>query len=169
MERSIWEIKSATVPAIIDIIIHWYLNLFGKNNANVRGIKTAVARSPIDKNPKSLINEPENVAATNTDISNITTIVSRDTLRFLEESALEQYKYHKFNNNLDDEGINIMSIHKSKGLEFHTVFILGMEKGEFPSTYNGGRKYYNLLGEYFKKNAKKYESNIEDERKLLNK
>ena len=88
-------------------------------------------------------------------------------LRFLEESALEQYKYHKFNNNLDDEGINIMSIHKSKGLEFHTVFILGMEKGEFPSTYNGGRKYYNLLGEYFKKNAKKYESNIEDERKLF--
>lgn len=88
-------------------------------------------------------------------------------LNFLEESALEQYKYHNFNNNLDDKGINIMSIHKSKGLEFHTVFILGLEKGEFPSTYNGGRKYYNILGEYFKKSAKKYESNIEDERKLF--
>lgn len=88
-------------------------------------------------------------------------------LSFLEESALEQYKYHNLNNNLDDKGVNIMSIHKSKGLEFHTVFILGLEKGEFPSTYNGDRKYYNILGEYFKKSAKKYENNIEDERKLF--
>jgi len=88
-------------------------------------------------------------------------------LKFLEESALEQYKYHKFNNNLEDNGVKIMSIHKSKGLEFHTVFVIGMEKGEFPSSYNGGKKYYSVLGDYFKNSAKKYESNIEDERKLF--
>ena len=70
----------------MDITIHLYLNLFGKNKANVKGMKTAVERSPIDKNPRSLMNEPENVAATNTDINNIPTIVRRDTLRFFDDS-----------------------------------------------------------------------------------
>ena len=79
------ETTSAAVPAMMETTIHWYLNLFGKNKANVNGRNTAVARNPIDKNPKSLMNDPENVAATITDIVNIPTIVSRDTLRFFDD------------------------------------------------------------------------------------
>ena len=71
---------------MIETTIHWYLNLFEKNKANVNGRNTAVARNPIDKNPKSLMNDPENVAATITDINNIPTIVSRDILRFFDDS-----------------------------------------------------------------------------------
>ena len=92
--RILVNIKAA-VPAIMDVIIHLYLNLFGKNKANVNGTKTAVERSPIDKNPRSLMNEPENVAATNTDINNIPTIVSLDTLRFLEDSFNDGFIFIK--------------------------------------------------------------------------
>ena len=85
----------AAVPAIIDIIIHLYLNFLGKNNASVKGMKTAVERSPIDKNPKSLMNDPENVAATNTDINNIPMIVSLDTLRFFDDSLNDGFIFMK--------------------------------------------------------------------------
>ena len=83
------------MPAIIEVIIHWYLNLLEKNKANVNGTKTAVVRNPIDKNPRSLMNDPENVAATNTDINNIPIIVSRETLRFLDDSFKEGFIFIK--------------------------------------------------------------------------
>ena len=82
---------SAVVPAIMEIKIHCDLILLEKNNANVRGINTAVARSPIDRNPKSLMNEPENVAAKTTDNNKIPTIVILETLRFLADSFKEGF------------------------------------------------------------------------------
>ena len=80
---------------MIEAKIHCDLILFGKNKANVRGMKTAVARNPIDKNPRSLMKEPENVAATKTDINNIHIMVSLDTLRFFEDSFMDGFIFIK--------------------------------------------------------------------------
>ena len=37
-------------------------------------------------------------------------------------------------NKIKEKTINLMTVHSSKGLEFDTVFLLGMEEGNFPST-----------------------------------
>ena len=88
-------------------------------------------------------------------------------LKFLDEEAAEQYKYYNFNSKTSNNGVKIMSIHKSKGLEFNNVFIIGLENGDFPSTYNGGKQYWNVLGTHFEENKIKYKGDIEDERKLF--
>ena len=80
---------------MIEAKIHCESILFGKNKANVRGMKTAVARNPIDKKPRSLMNDPENVAATKTDINNIHIMVSLDTLRFFEDSFMDGFIFIK--------------------------------------------------------------------------
>ncbi len=87
-------------------------------------------------------------------------------LKFLEEEAAEQYKYYDFNIQISDS-VKIMSIHKSKGLEFNDVFIIGLESGEFPAKRFGGRTYWNVLGHHFEVNKGKYDGDIEDERKLF--
>lgn len=65
---------------------------------------------------------------------------------FLENIALvadvSQYKE-------DSEGVNLLTIHAAKGLEFDTVFIIGMEEGIFPHS----RSYED-------------ESELEEERRL---
>lgn len=89
-------------------------------------------------------------------------------LDFLSREAAEQYKYHNFkekDKNLD--AVQILTVHKSKGLEYNTVFIPNLEKMEFPARNVNGKKYWHVLGEYFKKNKDKYEGDIEDERKLF--
>lgn len=86
---------------------------------------------------------------------------------FLENEALEQYKYHNFSTELSENGINIMSIHKSKGLEFNSVIILGMLQGDFPANSSGGKKYYHVLKGIFETKKEKYDSSLDDERKLF--
>ena len=63
--------------------------------------------------------------------------------------------YEKTENNNDLENINnppvlLMSIHAAKGLEFSTVFIVGVEEGIFPSSRSNSNK-----------------ENLEEERRLL--
>jgi DNA helicase II / ATP-dependent DNA helicase PcrA len=66
---------------------------------------------------------------------------------FLENISLvsdkEQYK------NEDNDGVNVMTLHSAKGLEFNIVFILGMEEGIFPHS----RSFYD-------------EEEMEEERRL---
>lgn len=38
------------------------------------------------------------------------------------------------NKNKDKDGVSLMTIHKSKGLEFKVVFLIGLEDGKFPSS-----------------------------------
>ena len=48
--------------------------------------------------------------------------------------ALKNYSIEIFGNQgRSPEQINLMNLHNSKGLEFETVFIVGLEKGVFPS------------------------------------
>ena len=60
-----------------------------------------------------------------------------------------------------------MTVHKSKGLEFHTVFLPRINHREFPVSKMGGKKYYHVLGGVFAENKAKYDSDSEDERKLF--
>ncbi len=87
---------------------------------------------------------------------------------FLENDALEQYKYHNFKNKENNlNSVQILTVHKSKGFEYNTVFLPNLENNEFPSRKIYGKKYWHILGDYFEKNKDKYESEIEDERKLF--
>lgn len=89
-------------------------------------------------------------------------------LRFLVEQANQAYKYHNFRERKpNDDAVQLMTVHKSKGLEFHTVFVPRLNKRDFPVSKMGGRQYYHILGDTFEENKEKYESDIEDERKLF--
>lgn len=89
-------------------------------------------------------------------------------LRFLEDWAAEEYKYHSFQDqNVQEDAVQLMTVHKSKGLEFHAVFLPNLQKGEFPGSNRGGRKYWHILGGSFEANKEQYASDVEDERKLF--
>ena len=89
-------------------------------------------------------------------------------IKFLEDRASEEYKYHDFvGAGRDSNVVHIMTVHKSKGLEFDTVFLPEMESGEFPASNTGGRKYWHVLGSPFDEKKDKYSGNLEDERKLF--
>ncbi len=88
-------------------------------------------------------------------------------LYYLEKHAQEEYKYYNFNPQRPDDAVHIMTIHKSKGLEFHTVFLAELMEREFPVGGMGGRRYWHVLGGVFEQNKDKYSSDLEDERKLF--
>jgi DNA helicase-2/ATP-dependent DNA helicase PcrA len=60
-----------------------------------------------------------------------------------------------------------MTVHKAKGLEYHTVFLPELIQGEFPVRNIGGKKYWHVLGGDFEENKDKYQSGLDDERKLF--
>lgn len=89
-------------------------------------------------------------------------------LKFLGTQAAEEYKYHSFKpKDPNVDAVQIMTVHKSKGLEFHTVFLPELMKREFPVSNMGGRKYYHVLGGVFEEHKDRYQSDLEDERKLF--
>ena len=67
------------------------------------------------------------------------------------------------------DAVQVMTVHKAKGLEFHSVFLPELMKREFPVSARGGKKYWHwhVLGGPFAQNKSKYESDLEDERKLF--
>ena len=88
-------------------------------------------------------------------------------IEFLTKSATEQYKYHNFKSNDVEDGVQVMTIHKSKGLEFDAVILPNLDSKEFPSAIIMGKKYWHVLSERFRDNKAKFEGDIEDERKLF--
>ena len=89
-------------------------------------------------------------------------------LSFLKDQAQQEYKYHNFREAISHEdAVQLMTVHKSKGLQFHTVFLPRLNHREFPVFKMGGKKYYHVLGGTFEANKEKYEADIEDERKLF--
>lgn len=89
-------------------------------------------------------------------------------LRFLAYQAEEEYKYHSFTlEDFSNDMVQIMTVHKAKGLEFHTVFLPELMMREFPASNVGGKKYWHVLGGIFEENKSKYQGDLEDERKLF--
>lgn len=89
-------------------------------------------------------------------------------LKFLDTQAADEYKYHSFKpKDPNADAVQIMTVHKSKGLEFHSVFLPELTKREFPVSNMGGKQYWHVLGGVFEENKDKYKSDLEDERKLF--
>ena len=89
-------------------------------------------------------------------------------LKFLGSQAADEYKYHSFKpKDPSVDAVQIMTVHKAKGLEFHTVFLPELMKREFPVSNMGGKQYWHVLGGVFEENKAKYQSDLEDERKLF--
>ena len=84
-----------------------------------------------------------------------------------ESGAKYEYRYSELIDDNLDESVNVMTVHKSKGLEFGVVIIPDLQDGFFPPSKPGGRKYYSVLGGIFEENKEKYETDLEDERKLF--
>lgn len=91
-----------------------------------------------------------------------------DLLKFLGTQAAQVYKHHSFREkDTNTDAVQLLTVHKAKGLEFHTVFLPELMKREFPASNSGGKKYWHVLGGSFAQNKVKYESDLEDERKLF--
>lgn len=89
-------------------------------------------------------------------------------LKFLATRAAEEYKYHSFSpKDPHAETVQIMTVHKAKGLEFQVVFLPELIQREFPVSNLGGKRYWHVLGGTFEENKNKYQSSVEDERKLF--
>lgn len=63
--------------------------------------------------------------------------------------------------------VQIMTIHQAKGLEFPVVFIPGMNRNYLPIQKFGGPKVWDFLDRTFVQNVERYDTSIEDERRLL--
>lgn len=89
-------------------------------------------------------------------------------LKFLETRAAEEYKYHNFAPvNETDDAVQVMTVHKAKGLEFQCVFLPNLMEKEFPVGNYGGKKYWHVLGGTFAADRNRYQGGVEDERKLF--
>ena len=89
-------------------------------------------------------------------------------LKFLGTQAAVEYRYHSFKpKDPDTDAVQIMTVHKAKGLEFHTVFLPELIQREFLVSNLGGRQYWHVLGGVFEAQKDKYRSDLEDERKLF--
>ncbi|WP_025270186.1 ATP-dependent helicase [Hippea sp. KM1] len=84
-------------------------------------------------------------------IANIMELKNAGNLDSLE-AFLEDLSLLDYSNELEEqkESVRLMTIHASKGLEFNTVFIVGVEEGLFPN-----------------ENLKRDEMDIEEERRLF--
>lgn len=77
-------------------------------------------------------------------------------LKFLAKRAAQEYRYTSFQEKSpDNDAVQIMTVHKAKGLEFHTVFLPELTKNEFPARTLGGKQYYHVLGGVFAENKDK--------------
>ncbi len=93
-----------------------------------------------------------------------------DNLKYFldrENGAKNEYRYTELVENTDGNSVKIMTIHKSKGLEFDVVIIPDLQEGFFPSSKRGGKKWYSVLGGIFEETKDKYDTDIDDERKLF--
>ncbi len=92
--------------------------------------RTGYVKALLDKNSEENLNRIDNVNELKTNIVMFMKEAETPTLEaFLDEVALytdiEQY-------NADDNCVMMMTMHSSKGLEFPTVFLAGIEDGIFP-------------------------------------
>ena len=95
------------------------------------------------------------------------TVRTSDFNLFIKNMAETEYQRTSLLEKKDEHAVQIMTVHQSKGLEFDAVFIPDMQQGFFPSGKVGGKKYYSVLGGIFEEQKSKYESDLEDERKLF--
>ncbi|HEY8887310.1 MAG TPA: 3'-5' exonuclease, partial [Gallionella sp.] len=105
------------LPEIIDHVLeHSGLNAHYRNET---GAKKREAEERLE-NLNELVNAATLFVHENEDDS-LTTFLTHASLEAGEHQAGDQ-----------DDALHLMTVHASKGLEFHTVFITGLEEGLFP-------------------------------------
>ncbi|WP_336882274.1 ATP-dependent DNA helicase [Priestia koreensis] len=90
--------------------------------------------------------------------------------KHIEYSAKDYYQEGYLDNKhySPEEGVRIMTIHQSKGLEFEVVFIPFMRKNLFPIKKRGGRNLSHVIGKNIIPNQERLvHSTEEDERRLF--
>ncbi|WP_048642568.1 ATP-dependent helicase [Cyclobacterium amurskyense] len=92
----------------------------------------------------------------------------RGFLNFLRYSADGYYPEGWLNNSYKTpNAVQIMTIFQSKGLEFPVVFIPGMNKNYLPVKKPGGKQIWHFIDKELIKDQYRYETNVEDERRLM--
>ncbi len=104
--------------------------------------------------------------------------VNEPTLRFVHSQYFYQrlttyiqwyasgsYDETNGNHKSEEDAVQIMTIHQSKGLEFPVVFVPGMVKQRFPSKNTGKKQTWFISKELF--DAGRYEGTINDEKRLF--
>jgi len=87
---------------------------------------------------------------------------------FLNGMAINSYAEGQLENTyIRPDAVNIMTVHKSKGLEFTAVFVPQLNRNYFPAGGHGGRTIWSLVPKDCIPNAKRYEGTLEDERRLF--
>jgi len=89
-------------------------------------------------------------------------------LRFLQYSAEDYYPEGWLNNSYKTpNAVQIMTIFQSKGLEYPTIFIPSLNKNYLPIKRPGGKQIWHYLDRKWIKDQYRYETSIEDERRLM--
>lgn len=65
------------------------------------------------------------------------------------------------------DAVQILTVHKAKGLQWPVVFVPQLVRNRFPSTGGGGRTAWHLLPTSAFENAERYRGGNEDERRLF--
>ena len=89
-------------------------------------------------------------------------------LAFLTFSADGYYPEGWLNNSYKTpNAVQIMTIFQSKGLEFPVVFVPGLNKNYLPIKKPGGKQIWHFIERTLIKDQERYETSIEDERRLM--
>jgi DNA helicase II / ATP-dependent DNA helicase PcrA len=65
------------------------------------------------------------------------------------------------------DAVQIMTVHKAKGMQWPAVFVPCLRKNRFPSKRQGGRSVWHIIPELAVANAERYKGTVEDERRLF--
>lgn len=89
-------------------------------------------------------------------------------LKFLQFSAEGYYPEGWLSNSYKTpNAVQIMTIFQSKGLEFPVVFIPSLNRNYLPIKRPGGKQIWHFLDKKWIKDQYRYETSIEDERRLM--
>lgn len=65
------------------------------------------------------------------------------------------------------DAVQILTVHKSKGMQWPAVFVPCLRKNRFPSKRHGGRSVWHIIPDTAVTNADRYKGTVEDERRLF--
>lgn len=87
---------------------------------------------------------------------------------FLKYTATGYYpEGHLSNSYTKPDAVSIMTVHQAKGLEYAVVFIPQLNKNFFPAQRIGGKGIWHVLERDWITDAKRFDGDIEEERKLF--
>ncbi len=88
--------------------------------------------------------------------------------KFLRHGAVNEYAEGlQANPYASPDAVRIMTMHRAKGLQWPVVFLPGMMRGRFPSSWRGSKTAWEIIPERGVVDAARYHGDLEDERRLF--